>query len=283
MNRREVIKNFFCAMSMIYINRSSHALNQEKYHKIYCHELLVTNKSHNTLKDQSLWFYLPMSLWYGQSLELIKTDASFELVKYKHGHNIIHLLFQNILPWEKRYIKVSSIVSFSNTIGNERIDVINNALTKNHTRDIELLAIKLRKNTLTDSVKHIYDWVVNNMSYSNYSPGFRDIEEIWLNRVGDCTEYSQITLSLLRAVDIPARMIGGYFLPKKAYMKIIDYHNWIEIYIPNDGWVIVDTQKGLLYPNKEFYIADRIYDLEEVIIKNNNRFRIQGDFSVDFI
>lgn len=51
---------------------------------------------------------------------------------------------------------------------------------------------------------------------------------------GDCTE---LMIALCRINNIPARYIIGLVI---KYPNKLGYHNWVEIFLPNKGWVPFD-------------------------------------------
>jgi len=93
----------------------------------------------------------------------------------------------------------------------------------------------------------IHDWVSNNIWYDeDFSLGNSAIITMQNNR-GICTGYTNLTVALLRAVDIPAIRVAGYAMGNDASLEEffdvasnITNHVWTEAYI--DGrWVIIDT------------------------------------------
>ncbi len=88
-----------------------------------------------------------------------------------------------------------------------------------------------------DSVKQIYNFVLDNMSYSGYNPGDLGAAAALNAGSGDCTEYSDLFVTLCRARGIPARFIEGYTID----MHNLDIgHNWTEVYLDDYSWVPFD-------------------------------------------
>lgn len=91
--------------------------------------------------------------------------------------------------------------------------------------------------------KLLYYYVLNNYRYS-YMPHLYldqwDIPEsvyVFEHGYGDCGAQSALYAALCRSIGIPARDIGGRLLtPGKN-----SGHFWAEFYLPNYGWVPVDT------------------------------------------
>ena len=103
------------------------------------------------------------------------------------------------------------------------------------------------KKTVAEQVRAINDYVVSNLSYNNEKIKY-NIRQGGLKALQNptnvvCLEYSDSTISLLRAAGIPARMpIGyGYSGSLKQSNSVSDsLHSWVQVYIPNIGWMNLD-------------------------------------------
>ncbi len=103
------------------------------------------------------------------------------------------------------------------------------------------------KKTVADQVKAINDYVVSKLSYNNEKIKY-NIRQGGLKALQNptnvvCLEYSDSTISLLRAAGIPARMpIGyGYSGSLKQSNSVNDsLHSWVQAYVPNIGWMNID-------------------------------------------
>ncbi len=112
---------------------------------------------------------------------------------------------------------------------------------------------------VTQNALQIYNYLVNNFKYD-----FGVIEKDYVERYGAlkalnkgvptaCMEFTDIFISLARAMGIPARELNGYAinayqkasLPLSIKLKSGDFlHAWPEFYDPNYGWVPVDPTWG---------------------------------------
>jgi len=96
------------------------------------------------------------------------------------------------------------------------------------------------------AARKIYNHVVNNLSYSHIphasleSLGIPESVFVHEHAYGDCGAQSIYFAALCRAVGIPARATGGYQL----FPGMEGTHFWAEIYLPNYGWIPVDTSVG---------------------------------------
>jgi transglutaminase-like putative cysteine protease len=78
-----------------------------------------------------------------------------------------------------------------------------------------------------------------------YTPGVTSVyttaAQAWSAGHGVCQDFSHITLSLLRAVDIPARYVSGYLhseAPALGVSVVGESHAWVEYW--DGAWVAID-------------------------------------------
>ena len=89
-----------------------------------------------------------------------------------------------------------------------------------------------------DSMRAVVDWVSREMTYELTPRHLDDLTLLEVRR-GDCTEYTQLTIALLRALGIPARMRIG--LAGEGSMLVA--HAWVEFH-DGVGWHEIDPTAG---------------------------------------
>ncbi|GDX62555.1 hypothetical protein LBMAG34_0890 [Candidatus Saccharibacteria bacterium] len=117
------------------------------------------------------------------------------------------------------------------------------------------------KNSVAEKVKAINDYVIQTLNYNNEKIKY-NIRQGGLEALNDpnnvvCLEYSDLSISLLRAAGIPARMPVGYGYSgdlKKSPTVSDSLHSWVQAYIPNNGWINLDPTWGEKFNN--FGISD---------------------------
>ena len=84
-------------------------------------------------------------------------------------------------------------------------------------------------------VTSIYNFVVDNLTYdtvkaatvqSGYLP---NVDSTLATRNGICFDYASLMTAMLRAQDIPTKLVIGYTGQL--------YHAWISVYLPSQGWI----------------------------------------------
>lgn len=112
------------------------------------------------------------------------------------------------------------------------------------------------KATVADQISAINKYVINTLEYNNEKIKY-NIRQGSLKALQNpanvvCLEYSDLTIALLRAAGIPARMpVGyGYSGDLKLSPSVSDsLHSWVETYIPNVGWINLDPTWGEKFNN----------------------------------
>jgi hypothetical protein len=89
--------------------------------------------------------------------------------------------------------------------------------------------------------KMIYNWISENITYKDSSTK-RGAIRVFESRDGNSAEISFLYITLLRSVEIPARLVSGAWgeIEKKQ-----DFHFWVEFYLEGVGWIPVDCAKKM--------------------------------------
>lgn len=91
------------------------------------------------------------------------------------------------------------------------------------------------------------DWIKKNIKYDLNTITAESVKDaVWVleNKEGVCDEITILFISMLRALDIPAKYSYGL-----AYSNLPEYNNfvshaWAEVYFPQYGWVPFDVTYG---------------------------------------
>ncbi|MDD2671874.1 MAG: transglutaminase-like domain-containing protein [Syntrophales bacterium] len=158
-------------------------------------------------------------------------------------------------------------------------------------------AIRARANKIAGTetnpyriAKKFYDHVVHDLDYSYMPHGHLDVlnipESVYVleNGIGDCGAQSIYFAALCRAAGIPARAPGGMqlFPVNEAGAGT---HFWAQFYLPNYGWVPVDTSAGQAIKYLEDVPAGLKRDWIDYFFSKMDPFRylIQVDVDVPLI
>jgi transglutaminase-like putative cysteine protease len=131
-------------------------------------------------------------------------------------------------------------------------------LTQADNQRLKVLANNLAKGAATEeaAVIQILNWVVDNVKYTVNPPQY-DAMYTLETGIGNCQNFSHLSIALLRAVGIPARVVGGITLNKSwsaplkkgSLVQSIGQggHAWLEVYYPDIGWIPYDAQQSHLF------------------------------------
>lgn len=117
------------------------------------------------------------------------------------------------------------------------------------------LAAELVKGSRTEgeAVTRVMHWIVDHLHYTLEPPGY-DALTTKREGKGNCQNYSHLTMALLRAAGIPARLVRGRTLGKSWEVHEDNgrrrwtakwgegRHAWLEVYYPDQGWLMYDSQ-----------------------------------------
>jgi len=103
------------------------------------------------------------------------------------------------------------------------------------------------------TARAVYDWVVDNVEYKKVGTGWGNGDTFWAcsERYGNCTDFHSLFISLARSEGIPARFEIGFPVPQdQSAGEIGGYHCWVEVYLPERGWVPIDASEAAKHPER---------------------------------
>lgn len=127
--------------------------------------------------------------------------------------------------------------------------------------------------TPVEKAQGIFNWIVNNIEYKKQDEEIGALEA-YNQGVGDCSDFSDLMITLLRIQSIPARKVTGFLITNNTSLrpKIGDQysfdinfngltmstfsskkilgHAWVEYYVPKIGWIACDPTWGQGYFNR---------------------------------
>ena len=149
--------------------------------------------------------------------------------------------------------------------------------------------ITLRNATLKEVLDYLRRFVQRTLSYSKCK--FRKgASKALVDKVGDCSEYSDVYIALARSLGIPARRVLGWvFMGFHAGKPILVGHAWAEILLPDiSTWIPLETtfpsnvsinmDVGKLPENYiAFYIEDGTHDVNSPLVPEDESFLISSE------
>lgn len=134
------------------------------------------------------------------------------------------------------------------------------------------------------AAKKIYNFIIENISYSlmpHLSLDSMNIPESQFalkNLYGDCGTQSMLFSAMLRSLGIPSRTTGGWQLCPEHEST----HFWAEFYLPNYGWIPVDTSMAQTVNYVSSLTDNQKEKFKEFFFGNQDPYRwvIQNDVDI---
>lgn len=268
------------AVMLILIFRTDDSLEPESppVDKLLKYSWTVRNTTNRTVHDAVLKIYSPVEKTPYQVCRELTASHSFDSITDEDGNRILAFRIPELTPFSTEIIHVKVKVEMRNHPEMESLvpDKEYTAARKYIESDHPLLIKKteeLRGKNSRETAGNIHNWVAGNLRYSGYLKNERGALYALRNRTGDCTEYMDLFVAMCRAVNIPARCVGGYVVTEDRVLNPSEYHNWAQFY---DGraWQTADPQKGKFMTDQSDYIAMKIYGKRVASLDGFERFNI---------
>ncbi len=131
------------------------------------------------------------------------------------------------------------------------------------SKKIQDIADAIRGAGREEITHHIFDFTVNKLNYKIFADQDRSAKKALNDGEGDCTEYSELMVTLCRAKKIPARIQMGIVLKANEEIR---YHNWVEVFFDQYGWVAFDPTWAD-HPNS----TTTFYKMQNCYVQLSNR------------
>lgn len=116
---------------------------------------------------------------------------------------------------------------------------------------------KAKNETVFEYTKRINEFVYNEIDYDSLidDPN-RLLKDTIHEKRGVCQDLAHLMIGILRKNNIPARYVSGYLNPGEEMVGAGAVHAWVEVLIPNGGWIGFDPTNNLLEDYHYIKIAD---------------------------
>lgn len=105
--------------------------------------------------------------------------------------------------------------------------------------EIQSILKELSGMTDDEKIRNIMDYVLKTLDWNGYNPGEVGAVEALARKGGDCSEFTDVFVTLCRASGLPARVCEGYITTPVAKGDTAK-HAWAEVYLQELGWVPFD-------------------------------------------
>lgn len=193
------------------------------------------------------------------SIEFIAPPSS--VTEDKWGQKVAHYEYQNVPPnsfTDLRMIVPAMIYKTRFFVRPENVgsldgipdDIRIRYLTDDDNYDMTNSVIRKALKESIDDEKNpywigrkIYNYVIDKLEYE-LAGGWQAAPEVLERGTGSCSEYSFVYIAMCRAAGLPARFAGSTVIRGDDASTDRIFHRWVEIYLPDYGWIPVDPSGG---------------------------------------
>ncbi|MBD3299172.1 MAG: transglutaminase [candidate division Zixibacteria bacterium] len=222
----------------------------------------VRNYGPDTVKTLDVYLAIPENRDTQELIGPVVFDPEPDAIRTdKWGQKVAHFRFTDMPPSEATLVRMNASAKlyqvqyyvYPDQVGT--LDDIPADIRGQYLVDDAKFALEssIIKNALEAAVgeetnpywiaRNIYQYVIDHMEYE--LAGGWNIAPMVLNRGnGSCSEYTFVYISLCRSAGIPARYAGSLVIrgDDASYDEV--FHRWVEVYLPNVGWIPVDPSRG---------------------------------------
>ncbi len=222
----------------------------------------VRNYGPGTLQTLSVYLAIPRDMDNQELIGTITFDPEpKEVLTDKWGQKVAHFQFVDIGPtqfttvtmlasvklYETRYFvfpdKVGKLTDIPESIlGAYLVDDSKFSLEDQIIQEAVKKAVGDETNPYWIGRK-IFNYVIEHVDYE-LAGGWNIAPAVLDRGNGSCSEYSFVYIAMCRAAGLPARYAGSIAIRGDDASYDDVFHRWVEIYLPNYGWLPVDPSRG---------------------------------------
>lgn len=245
-----------------------------KYNFKYTYTLNIPNKMDNV----TFQLQIPSDENEVQYISNLKITPTPSKTFHDGVNNIAEFSFDNIKP-QNLNISIEGIANVR-TYDLKTAKVLNKNISKekdlsrylkeeplieSNDNYIKKIAAGIKGETIEEIVQNTYVYTQNALTYTIIPRNIGAKEALKIKK-GKCSEYAAVMVALLRAKNIPARIVCGN-IARDKYQK----HSWVEVYFDKYGWVNFDpTTEGTVvnvYKNGKLQKQEVKYNTEKNLLR----------------
>ena len=263
------------------------AQNNYPLQRIVRYQIQVRNAEPKPQENKVIRVLAPYPQTATQKRVDLRADQPYELVKDASGNDWLVFPMAFIAPLGKKHLTLTVQLGLTNDPTAQALSEKEREhyLAAEQYIEVNDLAIQKRAAELKRAEPHataraVLQAVRDNLSYSGYIREPRGARYALIEKRGDCTEYAYLFTALMRANQIPSRVLRGYVMEQDGLLDPTEVHDWSEYY--HEGrWHLVDPQRGVLRSRQSHYLAMRIVDYREHEQNIEADRLIQGDTGLE--
>lgn len=234
--------------------------NQKKSRVLFTHQ--TTNFGPGKVKTLDFHFALPQNRDNQEVIGELQFEPNYtDIITDKWGQKTAHWHVENIEANQINEIKIITEIKtydvryfvFPDKVGS--LDDIPKDIKAKYLENNDKYQYDhpVIQNALKTSVgneknpywiaRNIFNYLIDNMYYEMVG-GWNTAPTVLERGNGSCSEYSFVYISMCRAAGLPARYVGSVVVRGDDASMDDVFHRWVEVYLPNYGWIPVDPSGG---------------------------------------
>ncbi|MDW5289113.1 transglutaminase domain-containing protein [Formosa sp. PL04] len=180
--------------------------------------------------------------------ESIKFEAVFKLVKKEEGPLKIDPKFKV----EDDYNAIDDAIF---KIDNEAS--LNATVLTTLTEKYSDLFMFDKSKSILDNLKTLNEWASKYFSYkTDVTTPDTLLKEVIEKKQGVSKDFTHLFCAISRKNKIPARCVSGYLHQGDSLVGESKMHTWVEVFVPNLGWIGFDPTNNILTDHNYIKVAD---------------------------
>ncbi len=226
-----------------------------KFRVIYKLHIKNQNDRHVT-NINGLWALYTNVPW--QTVKAVNIIPKMREIEKSEGNRFARIKIKKLDPnEEKNFTAEVTIETNSNFVQHE---ILNRSWVNEYTKERKYWEFVPELKEIVDSLNELDEktQIIETLKFVNSKIKLRTnlTERLGVKKViktleGDCDEFSDLTISILRQLGIPSRRIVGYYYKQDG--ETIG-HAWLEAYLEN-SWIQLDPALNRFIQLNERYIA----------------------------
>lgn len=205
----------------------------------------VQNAGGEVVENARVWFMAPVAKTPFQTLQRLEVDCAHSDGSTPR-QGVIAADIPFLGPYQTILVHVAAELTLDVASGEAApLDpalLRPGKLVESDDAAIRRLADELRGKTAEQTAQNVFRWIRREIRYTSAWEGEAGARYALEQRMGDCTETARLFVALLRAADVPARVVEGFVCSRDQVLRPDLFHDWAEWH---DGanWHVADLQQ----------------------------------------
>ena len=222
---------------------------KEDITKVVSYVVEVQNKGGTYLTGVNVYIAIPLSRTPWQLLTDVKSTPPFKERLNKGDEGEFLLVTTDLPPYGIVPISIQAKLKLfqegepGDKPSKEQEDyLLATRYNESSNEKIIKSALPLQRDTIAATARAVSKWINDTLSVTGYTERRYGALYALEHGGGDCTEFADLFVALLRVLKIPSRTITGMLLGDEVNIRAQNYHTWAE-YFDGAKWQTTDPSR----------------------------------------